>query len=236
MDPFDVNLLSGFELANCTLVGFGNPARLGGAIRAENLASFRLTNVVFRNNFASRGGGVYLANVKVATFTNTRFFTNSAATSGGGAFVVNSTTVRVQGCSFDSNAASVVGAGLVVDHAMSVAVVGCVFSNNKATGFAGGLSLNDVYGAGHYSRVVNSTFSGNRAYYGSMVALGRVSRISFDGNVFSRNTAVRGCGVFWLRATGMESPRNLLNNIVSNDDATLFGLGAQDRNTCFEIW
>ena len=211
LDPYDVNLKSGFEIVNCTLLGFGDPLRLGGAIRAENLASFRLTNVVLKNNFASRGGGVYCANVAVVSFSNCQFRINSAATSGGGAFVANVTSLIVQTTRFDGNTASVVGAGLVVDHLLYLSIVDSAFSNNKATGFAGGVSLNDVYGK-NYSRIANSTFTANQAYYGSMVALGRVRRISFDGNVFSRNTAVRGCGVFWLRATGMESPRNLLNN------------------------
>ena len=41
---------------------------------------------------------------------------------------------------------------------------------------------------------------------------------------------------FKLAHVALHAPRDLLNNIVSNDDATLFGLGAQDRNACFEIW
>ena len=211
-DPFEINMRSGFEIANCTLIGFGDPGRLGGAIRAENLASFRLTNVILKNNFASRGGGIYLANVKMVAIRNTQFIVNSASTSGGGAFVVNSTTVLVKQSHFEGNVASVVGAGLVVDHAFSVSVEGSSFTNNKATGFAGGVSLNDVYGS-VYSRIVNSTFVSNRAYYGPMLAMGRVRHVSIDGNEFRKNTAVRGCGIFWIRGTGMVSPRNLLNNM-----------------------
>ena len=41
---------------------------------------------------------------------------------------------------------------------------------------------------------------------------------------------------FELAHIALHPSRDLLNNIVCNDDATLFRLSAQDRNACFEIW
>ena len=211
LDPFDVNLQSGIELANCTVMGFGDPTRLGGAMRVENIAHLTIRNVVFSGNFGRHGGGIYVANVGVTSISNTRFVSNTASRSGGGAFIINSTTVRVLHSRFDGNIASVVGAGLVVDHAWHAALVGNAFLANQAGGFGGGLSLNDIYGTTSYSTVANSTFTSNRAYYGSMMALGGCRRLSIDQNVGRLNSASRGCGVFWLYST-MSAPRNLVNN------------------------
>jgi hypothetical protein len=211
-DPFSVNAQSGLVLANCTIQGFGDPSRFGGALRIENLAYFAMKNVVIQNNFGARGGGAYIANVAVVSITNAKFVSNDASSSGGGLFVINSTSVRLSGSLFDRNSASVVGGGAVVDHAMWASLDNNVYTFNKAGGFGGGLSLNDIYGLKSYSMISNSTFSSNEAYFGSIAAMGKVLRISVDNNIAASNKASRGCGFFWLYST-MASPRNLASNI-----------------------
>ena len=212
VDPFATQLRSGFELSNVTLQGFGDPSRLGGAIRIENLGYFSLRNVIFRNNYGQRGGGAYVANVGVVSVTNVDFISNSATQSGGGLFIINGTTVRISNSRFVGNTATVVGAGAVVDHSMWASISNNKFTSNKAGGFGGGLSLNDLYGTNSYSLIANSTFEQNEAYFGSIVAMGKCLRISVDGIVARYNRATRGGGVFWLRSTMPVSPRNLLNN------------------------
>jgi len=207
--PLQVQLNSGFEIANCTVIAFGDPTRLGGAVHVEKLGFFSTSNVVFKGNYANRGGAMYIANVAVVSIDRTKMESNVATTSGGGLFIANATTVRISSSSFAKNTATDVGAGAAVDNALYVSIERSQFTLNTAGPYGGGLSLNNIHGATTSSRIVNSTFTSNQAEYGSMVAMGKCSRIAFSGIEGQKNTASKGCGIFWLHASGMPAPLGL---------------------------
>jgi len=187
----------------------------------------KLSACVFRENYASRGGGLsgYLSPIELvgctfignvaeygggmvggSTLTNCAFIRNSASIAGG-AIVSDSPTMK--GCTFIENTASRGGAVCFSDEDASPTVINCIFRANLATRSGGGIYL---YGM---STFTECTFSLNSAKRGGGVFYADGAYPTLTNCTFITNSAEEEGGAMYSEHSGPI----LTNCIVSSNSA-----------------
>jgi predicted outer membrane repeat protein len=138
-----------------------------------------LTNCVFENNSASRGGAVENTSSSAPVFKNVQFIKNSATgtstVSGGGAMFSNGNSrPELSSVIFTENSSSTTG-GAVSNIAGRLKMVNAVFSNNTATDYGG--AYYSYYGT--YDSISNTTFVNNSAQQGGAIYLLGLGKYQF---------------------------------------------------------
>ena len=180
---------SSLNLSN--LVFTNNTAGSGGGIYSSY--SVTLTNCVFTNNTAGSGGGIYSS---TATLINCVFTNNTAGDFGGG--IYSSSTVTLTNCVFTNNTAgsrgNIGGSGGGISSSYSVTLTNCVFTNNTADS---GVNT-EGSGGGIYSSysstatLTNCVFTNNTADSGGAIysdTYSDTSTVTLTNCVFTNNTA-----------------------------------------------
>ncbi|MGB8226705.1 MAG: right-handed parallel beta-helix repeat-containing protein [Sedimentisphaerales bacterium] len=125
------------------------------------------------NNPAGQGGAIYSASSD-AKFYDCQFNNNNADTSGGAAYFTGELEPNMHNCLITYNNAGRDGGGVSANWDTQLSLSNCTFSQNEATGigfmasYGGGLSC--AYQAN--TKIINSIFWNNRAYYGPEISIG----------------------------------------------------------------
>ncbi|MDJ0582558.1 cadherin domain-containing protein [Crocosphaera sp.] len=173
------------------LIFDNNRATYGGGLFNNSGANPILTNVTFRNNTATaQGGAVYNYFAGNPTF-NEAIFTNNTATNEGGAVLNYSSNPTFNDVTFASNSAA--NGGAMYSQVNSDPIVNQgIFANNTVTGDGGA-----VYQADNSFQFTDVTFAQNQATSEG----GAIYQISANGSTitegtFTRNTAVDGGAIY----------------------------------------
>ncbi len=195
-------ILNGFTITQgnandgitCTNTGCG-----GGMFNYQSNPT--LTNIIFINNSANRGGGMSNDDNSNPSIINVAFINNSAGWGGGGMYNYANSNPVVINTTFNSNLA-VYGAGMF-NYGSSPNLTNVTFISNSASNYEGGMG--NWYGSN--SVLTNVTFSNNFAYYGG----GGMDNLSSNPQISN--------AIFWNNstATGLDQMDNSQSNPVVSD-------------------
>lgn len=192
----------------------------GGIYMSQNTPhAITVTNVLFVNNRALRGGGGYFSG---ATITDCTFSNNSVPNGvayqwgGGGAiYGPNGGGNKIKNCIFIDNYSDALfdssdghGGAVMFSSACTAPpedsdnlIENCQFINNRSQRSGGAIYDNAAH-EDSFARIVNCTFTANvsGADGGGVCAAG-TARLTIEGSVFSHNTASAAGGGVMSRAT-----------------------------------
>jgi hypothetical protein len=144
------------ELENLELREGGNATRRGGALRIEGEFGVTLRNTVVTDNFAARGGGIYIDGSDGAgiTIDATSIVSNNiAGVSGGGVYCQDGGRVLLQGLILANTAQDGGSDPVESGNGGGVALYGCAMTQQRSTGFRGVLANTALrHGGGYYVR------------------------------------------------------------------------------------
>ena len=112
----------------------------GGGLKLRDV-TLRAENIVFSNNTAKYGGGVY-ASTSILQLTSSTVEFNSAGNHGGGIYISECTLV-VSNCSIAKNVAQSRGGGVYSDECSLEIIKGSRVRGNLAGTLAGGILMSD---------------------------------------------------------------------------------------------
>jgi hypothetical protein len=148
--------LDGFRIVGGYANG-GGANDEGGGLRITSNPS--LSNLIIEDNFAVRGGGIYVAS-GTAALTGLAVRGNRSQAEGGGIYV-DEATLAITASTFASNNAGQQGGGVYLyDGATTIA--NSVATGNRSVGNGGG-----IYSGIGSPTITNTTVSGNRAFAGA---------------------------------------------------------------------
>lgn len=246
VDPSTPEDVIAVDIAGLTFID-GSSADEGGAIFTDD-SDLTITNCVFRNNAAQRGGGLYAFPTASTTLTlrNTRFENNTAVADGGGFGAQDIDHVVVDNVVAIGNTASRNGGGAYL-RAVGVDISLSDFSNNTSstlppaiTGITGGGGLRiDGSKATATASVVLTRFAGNTAQQGQggaiwisaqppdalpIVATTTLDRVQLTGNTAN----LTGGGISAAFVNARLSGASLVNNTAQQSGG---GIAYQDAGT-----
>lgn len=147
-------VLDGFVISGGTATEPSGASALGGGIRNVS-GSPTLANLLIRNNFALRGGGMYTVTDSAPTLFNVAFSGNSAVEHGAGLFINNNSAATLINASFSGNRAGDDG-GAIGINSSSASLTNVVIWNNRAPSSSGNHSPSIHLGAGSSSGIAYS--------------------------------------------------------------------------------
>ena len=168
---------------NLSLYGVMFADNQGTPINISNFHVHVNGTVMFQQNIAMSGGGIYSTNSAI-NFDNSNviFINNSATTTNGGAVYLSSSNISFglnSSVMFDSNRANVSGGGIFSERGSSI-----TFTENSAVSFNNNIAaLVGAHSTGRYSNHYNR---------GGAIYTSSHCHITFDGNstvMFTNNTA-----------------------------------------------
>jgi predicted outer membrane repeat protein len=180
------SILKGFTITG----GYGPEAEgynVGGAIYCLG-SSPTITDCVFDDNIAERGGALYMRDGSIAMIGFV-FTGNQAADQGGAIYLFNYDT-DLNLCQFIDNTASDGGAiycesgGLILDR--------CTFHNNTANSSGGAAYYNSAS-----TELTNCTFDGNGAVSSGGAIYGFISYPTITNSTFNGNSAFDGGALYF---------------------------------------
>lgn len=144
------------DLENLELREGGNATRRGGALRVEGSFGVTLRNSVVTDNFAARGGGVYIDGSDGAGITIDAASTisnNIAGVSGGGVYCQDNGRVLLQGLILANTAQDGGSDPVESGNGGGAALYGCAMTQQRSSGFRGVLANTALrHGGGYYVR------------------------------------------------------------------------------------
>ncbi len=220
-------LLDGFTIADGNAISA--QGQFGGGMYIED-GSPTLSNLLFANNQAYRGGGLFVTSITPLTSQPTLVdvtFTANSAAMGGGVFTQNSEPVFERALFLGNLATGGAGGGLNVqtiaddDPAVTVILTNVTFRDNIATG-GGGLFLGN---SSSLTTLANVTFDGNFARRRGGAMLNEYSNptlinVTFANNISDDNQAdPRGGGALM----NIDSSPILINATFSGNASVIAG-------------
>ncbi len=193
-DPVLTNLL----VIGNSAAGNGGGAFIEGAY--GNGAAPTLSNVTFRNNSATTGGGMSNFYFVTPTLTDCAFEGNTAAADGGGMHNISDANPALTNVIFSANSAAS-GGGIFNNTWANPSLTNVTFEYNTAVIAGGGMASHDSAHPALDNVVVrgNSATSGGGLYYAW-----NANSYRFRGVTFIDNTAVDGGGVYCYRGASFE--------------------------------
>jgi len=195
---------------NTALVGFtlrgglasSSKGQKGGAISCRN-SSPRISNCVFMDNAADRGGALFSDSESFPVLANCLFENNDAVFTGGGAHIEGSSVFRQ--CAFVGNQA-MVGGGLNIARGALLKLVSCSIRENSAGNTGGALHLVQAQG-----EITNTIFSDNWGGLGGSALSSQDSELKIVRSTLFRNLSDTEGGV--IAFTGQRP--HLQNSIIA---------------------
>ncbi len=225
-------------------IGVGSEAFFngnGGGIVAHS-SDLSLSNMVIRNNSATReGGGINFNAPKATTITDSVLTENSATSKGGGMLVAQGqTSITMRNVVVSNNSTENEDAGVSIARGI-VTIDNCLFTGNRAGTASGG--SNRVGALTLFqtpATVTNTTFSNNSSGLPPTATTlgvnGSVGAIYADGAdmVFRRvtitgNKAHGESGGIYIRSVGSNTITLVDSTISNNEAGALFGPGPETR-------
>ncbi|MGD0343311.1 MAG: right-handed parallel beta-helix repeat-containing protein, partial [Bacteroidales bacterium] len=158
------------------------PEGVGGGLLVD-FNNITISDCIFRYNYASFGGGIFVNLGKNPSISRCSFFQNTANAAGGGIYLYNSSASIISNCIFDNNYAagngnpSYSGGAIQLGSSITDAeILNCTFVNNSAAN-TGGDALH-FYNGG---TVVNSIFWGSNNQIGFSGSNGIVDYSAIQG-------------------------------------------------------
>lgn len=231
---------AGFQLIleNLELRDGSNVARRGGALRIEGRFGVALRNTTVTENFAARGGGIYLDGTNEATVDIDGFSLvsgNTAGVSGGGIYCTNGGIVRMRGAIIANTAQDGGSDPFESGNGGGLALYDCRVEQAAAGGFIGVFANTAARNGGGYylrsgSELVVDGNSGAPGYVTDNTAGGigggiaindelapRTSEADIDNSYVERNTALRGGGVGLVAGGIVRSTRTAAAGACHNE-------------------
>ncbi|MBI1825703.1 MAG: right-handed parallel beta-helix repeat-containing protein [Planctomycetes bacterium] len=172
-----------------------NDAATGGGGGMANFLYGKpiVTGCIFHENNADLGGGMYNDLDSIPTVMNC-IFTENTSFYGGGVYNLESNPI-LDHCEFRENTSQSDG-GAIYNYDMAGATItDCTFTENVASGVGGAIySASDGYWG--KTKVVNCTFTGNRAENGGTMFNDQYSDAVLSNCIFDRNEAIEGGGIY----------------------------------------
>ncbi len=178
--------LSGMTLSNGCADGMGGPADQGGAIRIDGSVT-TLDQVVVRENDASRGAGVFVAQGGQLIVTSS-YLTSNTATEFGGSLMIDSNVESRLENSTITNSRAGLGGGIFVGESDRVAVSNSTLAYNSGTVQGGAVMLF----RGATMGLVNSTISNNESNAGGGI-YGDDGNLSVEGSIVANSQGSNDC-------------------------------------------
>lgn len=199
----------------------------GGGIYCEGYGSVTTDEVVFSNNFANDGAGLYVEDCEVS-LARTRFVDNTSEDDGG-AFTLWYSHATLDEVSFEGNVGLDGGAAALFYATAELRDVS--FADNRATHFAGALWAYETTLAAS-----GGSFTGNQntgAEGGGLLVDGAAT---LDGVRFADNTASRGGGLYVyyqavVAGSGLSFEGNTPDDIFGADYSEAGGVSYQGGST-----
>ena len=230
---------SGFEHSNITLCNSTFQDNKAVSIFLVKQKICLLGKVLFLNNTADNGTGIYMANRSTVVFgenSDVTFIYNSANTAGGAIFSRKHSSIFFNQSSkvnFSSNSAGKYGAAICSLEHSHVIFTGNskVEFNSNVNKYHNGKLMGIIFIAQYVSVSFESNaatyFSNNTAYHGGVIFSTTYCHVSLKGNssiVFSNNTGTYGGAVYLMRFSSMHFEGNS-RTLFDNNIATSYGGG-----------
>lgn len=159
----------------------------GGGLYCASFGVVTVSDVIFSNNFANDGAGLYTEDCEV-DLSGVRFVDNLSEDDGG-ALTVWFSTLTMSDATFQDNVG--LDGGAMAAFYSDVTISDATFQDNTSSMYAGGLWL--------YNSTLtmsDTTFSGNQNGGGDGGGLYAYGTTTLERVVFEGNSAVRGGGLF----------------------------------------
>ena len=198
--------------------------KYGGAVYVFNSLSFLIgTSVVFRNNSAYRGGGIFMYGNEhrtvVITEINHLLFTGNRATESGGAIYAaqSDLTLRNGHCSFSKNSAGLQGGAIYSESGQTTIMNTSTFEDNQifATSSSAGAIL--IF-RGNIVLTGTAKFENNKAEVGGAITLyNSIGSISGTEIIFKNNSAtIDGGGIYVAYSELTIISASFIGNLAQN--------------------
>ena len=185
-------VLDGFTITRGNANAGGDPDNEGGGLYIYN-GSPTLRDLIFLDNRAVTGGGIYSGAASNPTLTNVTFSYNTATGEGaGGGMFAGGGSPTLTHVTFDHNSAY--GGGGMALSSSGAQLIDAVFAQNLATQVGGGL---EIFSVGS-PKLTEVTFGGNSAdYYGGGIYVDPDATPVIAMATLSGNTATQyGGGIY----------------------------------------
>lgn len=170
----------------------------GSIFGGSSSAGMKITDCVFKNNYAAYGGAIYVDGGS-CEITNTRFERNTAKHYGGSISAVNNVKLTLADCVFSDDSSQYDAGGAVYSFNCSdVNVKNSSFENCSATFGSAIASLNSKL------TLINSNFNKNKASWQGGAVYAMYGALSISSSSFIENSAKNGGGIFADNLTSFE--------------------------------
>ena len=222
-------ILDGFTITHGNADGYAlDYYNLGGGMYSVS-GSPTLTNIIFNNNIAHFGGGMYNIENSNPSLTHVTFSNNYASISAGGMYNRNNSSPTLNDVTFSGNSAVNAGGGMFNFFQSSPILNNVVFSGNIADDPFDDPYSDDGKGGGMFNQqfsspvLTNVTFDNNSSeWFGGGMVNDFDSSPTLTEVTFSNNSAIQmGGGMVNLDSTPT------LTNVIFNGNTTTseFGMG-----------
>ena len=220
-------ILDGFIITAGNANGDSLASLQAGGGMYNDLGSPSIRSVIFRDNYATFGGGMYTRGDQYSYFPtapalNHVDFINNSAKEGGGMRNESYTSATLTDVTFDGNQAVRSGGGMENFDHNDIILVDVTFHNNTTKGSGGGL----MNWSHNNPQLTNVTFSGNAAVWGGGIS-NYLSNPVLTNVIMNDNSATTyGGGI-----SNESSSPTLTNVTISGNRAATNGGGIFNDNT-----
>ena len=156
----------------------------GGTVNIAVQSYLLVTNCVFENNSAQRGGGIAANQNGTLDIQGTTFVSNTALKYGGAIYIQEQAHLRITNCVFEDNTCQQLGGAIDATDNITLDIHKTNFTRNSAVQ-GGAIDIDtDVH-----LRATHCTFNDNYAGQDGAVGGGRRLVLEINGSYFSENSA-----------------------------------------------
>ena len=175
------------SLTNVGIYNCGGRFYHGGALRARKANTIEMECVLFQNNAAIDGGGIYVENNSTLSLKDTILYSNSAVSAYGGAIYIMKSTAKIATSEIAKNNASSTGGGIFA-LASDISISDSVITLNSA-GLWGGAGAFGGSFLSIFDSVINNNYANDT---GGAMTLRKsnltLSNVSMKDNIAGQKT------------------------------------------------
>ena len=183
----------------------------GSIFGGSTTMGMKITNCIFKNNYAAYGGAIY-AEGGDCEITNTTFEYNHAKHHGGSISAMNNVKLTIKECEFKSDYSQYdAGGAIYIFNCSEININKCEFSNCTATFGSAVTSLNSIVS------ISNTNYRKNKASWQGGAVYAMYGSLTITNSNFYDNTAKNGGAVFadnltYFEVSGGEFSQNIVND------------------------